>query len=162
MENQNQKQIQVQFRLMDVRQIQFAVLTEAWPDGELQITNQIQFSSETDKRLVRCTAHFEYKKNDITQILLSVQASFEFAREGWSAMYNLQGDEWVLPAGLVQHLADVTIGATRGILAIRTEEAGLPRIVLPMLNPGQFIRTNLSLKRNPKPGIPLTGKGGEA
>ena len=96
---------------------------------------------------MRCTAHFEYKKNDITQLILSVQAVFEFAREGWSAMYNLQGDEWVLPAGLVQHLADITIGATRGILAVRTEEAGFPRVVLPMMAAGQFIRNNLSLKR---------------
>lgn len=154
MESQKQKQIQVQFRLLDVRQLQFATLTNEWPDGELQITNQIQFSSETDKRIVRCTAHFEYKKNDITQLILSVQAVFEFAREGWSAMYNLQGDEWVLPAGLVQHLADITIGATRGILAVRTEEAGFPRVVLPMMAAGQFIRNNLSLKRQvQKPAV---------
>ncbi len=150
MENKNQKQIQVQFRLLDVRQLQFATLTNEWPEGELQITNQIQFNSETDKRIVRCTAHFEYKKNDITQLIMSVQAVFEFAREGWSAMYNLQGDEWVLPAGLVQHMADITIGATRGILAVRTEEAGFPRVVLPIMAAGQFIRNNLSLKRQVK------------
>ena len=150
MENKNQKQIQVQFRLLDVRQLQFATLTNEWPEGELQVTNQIQFNSETDKRIVRCTAHFEYKKNDITQLIMSVQAVFEFAREGWSAMYNLQGDEWVLPAGLVQHMADITIGATRGILAVRTEEAGFARVVLPIMAAGQFIRNNLSLKRQVK------------
>ncbi len=160
---EQQKQIQVQFRLLDVKQLQFATLTSEWPDGELQITNQIQFSSETEKRIVRCTAHFEYKKNDITQLIMSVQSAFEFAREGWSAMYNLQGDEWVLPVGLVQHLADITIGATRGILAIRTEEAGFPRVVLPMLAVNQFIRTNLSLKRNPQnPTAPFPPVSGQA
>ena len=163
MENQNKKQIQVQFRLLDIKQLQFATLTNEWPDGELQITNQIQFSSETDKRIVRCTAQFEYKKNDITQLIMSVQSAFEFAREGWSAMYNLQGDEWVLPAGLVQHLADITIGATRGILAIRSEEAGFPRVVLPMLAVSQFIRNNLSLKRNPQnPATPFPPVIGQA
>ena len=147
MERQNQKQIQVQFRLLDVRQLQFATLTNEWPDGELQITNQIQFNGETDKRIVRCTAHFEYKKNDITQLILGVQTVFEFTRDSWSTLYQLQGDQWVLPAGLVQHMADITIGATRGILAVRTEEAGFPRVVLPIMAAGQFIRNNLSLKR---------------
>ena len=108
-----QKQIQINFRLTDVREVQFVKLANEWPEGEIQIGNQLQFSSETDKRIVRCTAHFEYKKNDITQLILTVQTTFEFAREGWSAMYQLQGDQWVLPAGLVQHLADVTIGASR-------------------------------------------------
>ena len=61
-----------------------------------------------------------------------------------------QGDEWVLPAGLVQHMADVTIGATRGILAMRSEENGLPRIILPMMAAAQFVKTNLSLKRTPQ------------
>ena len=145
-----QKQIQINFRLTDVREVQFVKLANEWPEGEIQIGNQLQFSSETDKRIVHCTAHFEYKKNDITQLILTVQTTFEFAREGWSAMYQLQGDQWVLPAGLVQHLADVTIGASRGILAVRTEETGLPKQILPLLSPAQIIQNNLALPRQVK------------
>ncbi len=153
----DKKKIQVQFRLVDIKQLQFVTLTNEWPQGELQITNQLQFSSETDKRFVRCTAQFEYKRNDVTQLIISVQSVFEFAREGWSAMYNLQGDEWIIPSGLVQHMADITIGATRGMLALRSEENGFPRIVLPMMLVSQFIRENLRLKRNPQnPPIPLS------
>lgn len=144
---QNPKQIQVRFRLTDIQQLQFVPLTTEWPEGEMQIGNQLQFSSQTDKRVIHCTATFEFKKNDITQVMLTVRTSFEFEREGWSAMYQLQGDRWVVPAGLVQHLADVTIGAARGILAIRSEEAGLPKLMLPLLNPSQMIRDNLALPR---------------
>ena len=147
---ENKKEIQIQFRLTDVKLVQFVNLANQWPEGELQINNQLQFNSDTDKRIVRSTAHFEYKKNDITQLIITVQCTFEFAREGWSAMYRLQGDEWVLPAGLVQHMADITIGATRGILAVKSEESGLPRIVLPMIAAAQFIKSNLSLKRQPQ------------
>lgn len=158
-----QKQIQVQFRLLDVQQLQFVNLSNAWPEGEMQINNQLQFNAETDKRIVRCNAHFEYKKNDITQLLLSVQTVFEFAREGWSAMYQLQGDQWIIPVGLVQHIADMTISAARGILAIRSEEAGLPRLVLPLINPAQMLKNNLSFKRNPEPAaMPVGGNGGNA
>ena len=148
---EKQTQIQIQFRLTDVRPLQFVNLSDGWPEGEQQISNQLQFNSDTDHRIVRCTANFEYKKNDITQLIIAVQCTFEFAREGWSAMYRLQGDEWVLPAGLVQHMADITIGATRGILAVRSEENGLPRIVLPLISAAQFIKNNLSLKRQPQP-----------
>ena len=148
------KQIQVQFRLVDLRQLQFVNLSSEWPQGEMQITNQIQFNSDTEKRTVNCTAHFEYKKNDITQLILTVQSTFEFAREGWSAMYQLKGDEWILPAGLVQHMAGLTIDSARGILAIRSEEANLPRLVLPILSPTQIIKNNLRFPRKTMPTIP--------
>ena len=157
-----EKQIQIQFRLLDVKQLQFVSLTNQWPDGELQITNQLQFNADIDKRILHCVAHYEYKQNSITQLLLSVQSSFEFTRDSWSAMYRLQGDEWVLPVGLVQHLADVTIGATRGILAIRSEENGLPRVILPMIAAAQFVKTDLHLKRNPQHTIPMPSAGGKA
>lgn len=149
-----QKQIQVNFRLTDVREVQFVKLANEWPEGEIQIGNQLQFSSDTEKRIVRCTANFEYKKNDITQLILSVQAVFEFAREGWSAMYQLKGDQWVLPAGLVQHMADVTIGAARGIMAVRSAEAGIPRQILPLVSPAQIIKNNLALPRMVTPQDP--------
>lgn len=148
---QQQKQIQIQFRLLDIQQLQFVNLANEWPEGEMQITNQLQFNSETDKRIVRCTANFEYKKNDITQLIMSVQSTFEFAREGWSAMYQLQGDQWILPAGLIQHMADLTISAARGIMAVRSEEAGLPKLILPLINAGQILKDNLAFKRQPAP-----------
>lgn len=115
----------------------------------MQISSQINFASDVDKRVVRCLLNLEFKKNDITQLILSVQTVFEFARESWSAMYQLKTDEWVLPAGLVQHLADITIGSARGILSVRSEEAGFKRVLLPLMNPAQMMRNNLSLRRSP-------------
>ena len=83
---QQQKQIQIQFRLMDVKQLQFVNLANEWPEGEMQINNQLQFNCDTEKRVVRCNANFEYKKNDITQLILSVQTVFEFTRDSWSSL----------------------------------------------------------------------------
>ncbi|MCD7722083.1 MAG: hypothetical protein LUC86_05040 [Prevotellaceae bacterium] len=142
-----ERQIQIQFRLADVEEVQFATLTDVWPEGEMQVTNQLQFGAETDKRLVRCSVHFEYKKNDITQLLLTVQAVFAFARESWSTMYQLEGDEWVLPAGLLQHIADITIGAARGILAVRSADKGLPRVILPLVAVSQVVKNNIRFPR---------------
>ena len=160
---EQQKQIQIQFRLIDVQELQFVNLSKQWPEGELQVNNQLQFNCETEKRIVRCLTNFEYKKNDITQLILGVQTVFEFAREGWSAMYDLNGDQWILPVGLVQHIADMTIGAARGILAIRSEEAGLPKQILPLINPGQILQTNISFKRKQQPkAMPVGNSGGNA
>lgn len=159
-----EKQIQIQFRLMDIQQLQFVNLANQWPEGELQINNQLQFNCETDKRIVHCKTNFEYKKNDITQLLFGVQSTFEFAREGWSAMYQLQGDQWILPAGLVQHMADLTINAARGILAIRSQEEGLPKLILPLMNPGQILKNNIAFKRQPatSPEMPISSANGNA
>ena len=53
--------------------------------------------------------------------------------------------------GLVHHLTDITIGAARGILAVRTDDAGFPRAMLPLVNPQQFMRDNLRFQRVPAP-----------
>ena len=160
---EQKKQIQIQFRLVDVQELQFVNLSKQWPEGELQVNNQMQFNCDTEKRVVRCVTNFEYKKNDITQLILGVQTVFEFAREGWSAMYDLKGDQWILPVGLVQHIADMTIGAARGILAIRTEEAGLPKQILPLINPGQILKSNISFKRTTQAKtVPVGDSAGNA
>ena len=99
-----------------------------------------------------------------------MQTVFEFTRESWSSLYQLNEDQWVLPAGLVQHMADITIGSARGILAVRSEEAGIPKQILPLVNPGQMLRNNIAFKRvpqqpnNPSGGnpIPLDGTLGNA
>ena len=143
----NQNQIQLQFKLNDVHQVQFVKLCEELPKGEMQVGNQINFNSDTEKRLVRCLLNVEYKLNDITQLMLSVETVFEFERMSWSALYHLDQDEWVLPVGLLHHIADITIGAARGILAVRCEDAGLPRVLLPIVDPRQFMKTDLRIKR---------------
>ncbi len=142
-----EKQLQIQFKLVDVQEVQFVALVNEWPNGEMQVSNQLQYGAETDKRMVRCSVHFEYKKNDITQLLLTVQTAFEFSSESWSNMYRLDGDEWVLPAGLLQHIADITIGAARGILAVRTQEKGFPRVILPMMSAVHVVKNNIRFPR---------------
>lgn len=145
-----QQQIQISFRISDVAQKQFEMLTNEWPTEEMQIQNSLNFASNTNERVVRCTMHLEFKLNDITQLILVTQTAFEFERETWSRLYNLNDDAWILPVGLVQHLADITIGASRGILAIRTQEAGIQSIVLPLIHPAQIINANLRLPRTPQ------------
>ncbi len=158
-----EKQIQIQYKLLDIKQLQFVNIADQWPDGDLQIGQQLQFNCDTEKRVLVCKTHFEYKKNDITQLIFSMQTSIEFAREGWSAMYQLQGDQWVIPAGLLQHLAGLTIDAARGMLALRSEEAGLPKLILPLVNPAQILKNNISFRRNPgQTAMPFNAVNGNA
>ena len=44
---EQKKQIQLQFRLKDVRLLQFVNLSNGWPEGDMQIGNQIQFNADT-------------------------------------------------------------------------------------------------------------------
>lgn len=159
MAKHEQNQIQLQFKLNDVRQVQFVKLCNEWPGGEMQVGNQINFSSDTEKRLVRCLLNIEYKLNDITQLILSVESVFEFERMSWSALYRLNEDEWVLPVGLLHHMADLTIGAARGILAARCDDNNIPRLMLPLVDPRQFMKADLRLKRNSPMQVPTTPQG---
>ncbi len=141
------KQIKVQFKLVDVIEVQFATLVDEWPGGDMQVSNQLRFQAETDKRRVHCMVNFDYKHNDITQLLLRVETIFEFAPDSWSEMYQLDADEWILPAGLLQHIAEMTIGAARGILAVRTQEQGFPRVVLPIIFVKNIVKNNIRFPR---------------
>ncbi len=144
---EQQQQIKVQFRLTDIEEKQFVTLVNEWPQGEMQVSNQIQFNVDTESRIVRCSVSFEYKLNDITQMILSVENTFEFSPDSWSSMYQLQGDHWLLPAGLLQHLADITLGSARGIMAARTKDMGFPTIIIPLISTQQVIKNNLSVPR---------------
>ncbi len=141
------KQIKVQFKLVDVVEVQFAALVDEWPGGDMQVSNQLRYQAETDKRRVHCMVNFDYKHNDITQLLLRVETIFEFSPESWSEMYQLDADEWILPAGLLQHMAEMAIGAARGILAVRTEERGFPRVVLPIIFVKNIVKNNIRFPR---------------
>ncbi len=148
MENMEQgKQIEIQFKLVDVVEVQFATLVDEWPEGDLRVSNQLRYQAETDKRRVHCMAHFDYKHNDVTQLLLKVETIFEFSPETWSNMYQLDGDEWILPAGLLQHMAEMAIGAARGILAVRTQDKGFPRLVLPIIFVKNIVKNNIRFPR---------------
>ena len=65
-------------------------------------------------------------------------------------------------------MADITIGSARGILAVRSEEAGIPKQILPLVNPGQMLRNNIAFKRVPQQQngptgpLPLDGTLGNA
>ena len=108
-----QKQVQIHFKLVDVHQVQFATLCNEWPKGEMQVGTQINFNADTEKRMVRCLANVEFKLNDITQLLLSVETVFEFERESWSSLYDLSSDSWIIPAGLLHHTGN-PVGTYRG------------------------------------------------
>ena len=113
--------------------------------------------------MVLCNLNVEYKKNDLTQLLFGTQVVIEFSRESWSSLYQLQGDHWIVPAPLACHLADVTMGAARGMLSVKSEEAGLPRLILPLMDPRQVVRDNLRFPRQKSTGeIPLPPSAGNA
>ena len=64
-------------------------------------------------------------------------------------------------------MADITIGSARGIMAVRSEEAGIPKQILPLVNPGQMLRNNIAFKRvpsqqHPTGTIPMDGTLGTA
>lgn len=160
---EQKKQIQLQFRLKDVRLLQFVNLSNGWPEGDMQIGNQIQFNADTAQRMVMCNMNVEYKKNDLTQLIFGAQCVIEFSRESWSALYQLQGDQWIVPAELACHLADATLGAARGMLAIKSEEAGLPCLILPLMDPRQIVRENLRFPRQKSASeMPLPPSAGNA
>ena len=85
---EQQKQIQIQFRLVDVQELQFVNLSKKWPEGELQVNNQLQFNCDTEKRIVRCVTNFEYKKNDITQLIAKQRADARKIREAQMNSYR--------------------------------------------------------------------------
>ncbi len=141
------KTIQLKYRLIDIDEMQFHSFVNEWSKEEMQVGSKLDFNPDVMKRTVRCVVESEYKLNDITQLIIQVQNTFEFTADSWSALYQLQGDQWLLPAGLLQQMADATINSARGILAVRTKDLGFPAVLLPPVDVRKVVNKNLIVPR---------------
>ncbi len=141
------KQLQIQYKLADMKELQFALFADEWPPEQVQLANQLQYTADTAERIVRCTARIEYKLGKETQLLLMWQSTFEFSRDSWSSLYNLEGDEWIVPVALLRHFADLTIGAMRGALVVHAGEKGFPAPLLPNMAIARVVKNNIRFPR---------------
>ncbi|ANT65125.1 hypothetical protein [Prosthecochloris sp. CIB 2401] len=131
----------VGFALRKISLDQFAVLKEAYQEGEkVHYDVSLDFGLNTELKMFRVSSRISFAQLPPQPFLL-IEGSAEFAIEpdAWER-FILEGESAVVfPHGFVAHLAALTVGSLRGMLYIKTQDTIFNRFLIPTINVAEIV-----------------------
>jgi|GEM_PF-256714 len=138
---ENKQKDGVGFALRKISLDQFAVIKEAYKDGEkVSFDVSLDFGLNTDEKLFRVSSRIRFSHQQPQPFLL-IEGSAEFSiePEAWER-FALEGeDAMVFPHGFVAHLAALTVGSLRGMLYVKTQDTIFNRFLIPTINVAEIV-----------------------
>jgi hypothetical protein len=128
------------FRLAKIATEQFAIIESNFEKkAKIHIQIQFRFAADDKHRLVGVffKACFETEKKQF--LLIEAACHFEITPENWVNMMNQEQNKLTVPKNIMQHLAMLTTGTTRGILHAKTENTCFNQYYLPTINVSKII-----------------------
>ena len=130
------------FTLAKINTMQFATIEmQIDEQAEIDIQSNIDYGVSNENKRALCITKFEFQYESKPIIILEVNCEFQFDDKTWKSLSDKTDIE--LPAGLLQHLAVLTIGTVRGILHAKTENTEYNKYYLPTLNVTEMIKEDL-------------------
>jgi hypothetical protein len=141
---------QILFQLMAMATEEFATFEENLQDGEIDLKIQIssEFGIDAESRRVQTSVRFGYFNNEQPIIILEASCEFQVVPDSWEGFFNKGRTNLTLPKTLVQHLATITVGTTRGILHSKTENTPFNKYFIPLINVTEMFNENLKFDLN--------------
>ena len=136
---------QIPFRLIGIKTEQFAVLVENFIENA-PIQMQVSFSYGLDetKRGFTVIFNLQFITNEKSLLILKVGGHFEIEENAWNDFVQADESEKIIfPVEFVRHMGVITVGTTRGILHVRTENTILNNTLLPALNLKEIIKEDV-------------------
>jgi len=134
---------QVGFFLDKINTVQFATIEMEIEDrAEIAIQANIDFGFHQENKKVMCITKFEFQYTHKPFMVLEVNCEFQISDSKWAEM--ISKSEIVLPKGMLQHLAVITIGTVRGVLHAKTENTDYNKYYLPTMNVSKMIEEDIS------------------
>lgn len=126
---------EVSFALARITTEQFAILESNYcKSGEIKLQVNFRFGADKNKRIVAVFANFTFECSQKPFLVVEAGCHFSIKPESWDKMLNEAQNTLVVPMGLVQHLAMLTVGTSRGILHAKTENTVFNKFFLPTIN----------------------------
>lgn len=141
----NRKDI-VEFSIARVSTEQFAILEEAFHEGEtINLNTNIRFAIDRSNRLIGVFCQFKFEQKSIPFIKVEVSNHFIIAPTSWKTFFK---DEvtTIVPKGFVTHLGMITVGTARGVLHTKTEGTRFNEFILPTINVVDMIKDDITFK----------------
>ena len=128
----SQQPVNINFRLINITTESFNIVDVEKDNGTLDLNFDFQFGVK-----------FNLDQQEVMEIAVSCE--FEFEEAGWN--FFIQGENLVLPKGLLEQLAMFTMNTSRGVLHSKTEGHKYNKMFIPMIG-GEFIKQDLAIPLN--------------
>ena len=155
MSDENNKQHQINFALVNIKTEKLDIHPEAFEDGKpVAIQAGVNFGVDKQKHLVKTlfNHNFVHKEEDREEqknvapfIELTVSCVFALDPESWQILEKEKEQVFILPKGLASHFAMMTAGTARGILHNETEHTDYNKFIIPAQSVGDIIPNNVQI-----------------
>lgn len=132
----------VSFRLLNIVTEQFATFEiENLPETN-DLKSELQFSINPKNRVVACRIKFQFLYENQPIVTLTVVCNFDVKENSWNN--NIVSDKKIiLPKHFLEHLCGITVGTSRGILHVKTENTFFNRFIIPTLNVSTLVKKDV-------------------
>lgn len=129
------------FALVKITTEQFTLIESNFSDqAEIEIKIHFRFAADGKKRIVGLFLTLSYETNKKQFLIIEAACHFVIAPESWNDMLNQEQQKLTIPKKVLQHLAVITLGTTRGILHAKTENTCFNKYHLPTINVAEVIK----------------------
>ncbi len=144
MTNENNR-TNIGFALSRLNLDQFAIIDEAYDeDKDIGLVTGLQFGADIEKKGIKCTIRISFEQDDRPFLILVASNEYSIDHAAWSAFTRTDDKKMVLPKGFMAHLAMLTVGTSRGMLHVKTENTKFNRYFLPTINVAEMINDDVS------------------
>ena len=141
MEKEN---IQVDFTLKGIKTEQFAIFEENYsPQKEAGLDAELQFRLDQKNKHIGVFLGLDFIQGKNIFLKIQVSCHFIIDEKSWT-IFIQDNKKLVIPKGLLEHLAVITIGATRGIVFAKTEGTQFSQFLVPTLNVTEMLKEDAS------------------
>lgn len=130
----------VGFALAGIATEQFATIVDNLPTGEeVNISVDFRFTVDSNERLIIVFTSFVFESFEKQFLIIESSCRFLIEPTAWDSMIDTEKKELKASQYLLQHLAVITVGTTRGILHSKTENTPFNQYFLPTMNIADLI-----------------------
>lgn len=137
----------VGFSLVAISTEQFATFPQFYSASrDTQLSSKFSFKANAEDRLLGVFFPVEFQQNDQPFISLEIACHFRLTPKCWDYGHDAVNGTLLLPKGMAQHLAMLTIGTARGVLHVRLDRTPFSHFILPPMDITTMVKGDMVIK----------------
>lgn len=134
---------EVSFALAKITTEQFATLDDNYCEsGEIKLQINFRFGADKATQIVAVFSNFTFECSQKPFMIVEAGCHFIIKPDSWETLLNEAQNTLIVPMAVVQHLAMLTVGTSRGILHAKTENTLFNRFFLPAINVAEILTSD--------------------
>jgi len=141
------KSIKIGFALAKITIEQFAIVEMEHLSREaMNLKVNFRFGADNKQKLIAVFSAFTFECKNNPFLIIEAGCHFAISDETWNQLVNKELNQITISVNLMQHLAMLTVGTTRGILHAKTENTNFNQYYLPTINVTELIKEDCIFK----------------